>query len=194
MRAAACAMMLRDWVAMSRPVGAADESRNAILSDLRNLRADDPLRFESNSIRATERMFLDMQTHIETEWPTRELFLQLAPEWFAKRGVPGATTGVEQVATTIGADEDFKQRLLDYSRGWLAAELDPRYADQELLKLRYPASESIENGNAAELASRKLTLHGPMAAYLSPDRSDTLRLVRHGTRALWELRDLLEAD
>lgn len=193
-RAAACAMMLRDWVAMSEPIAVADESRSAMLSDLRNLRADDPLRFESNSIKAAERMFLDMQTQIETTWRTRELFLEFAPEWFAKRYVPDAARGVQQVATAIGADEDFQQRLLDYSRGWLAAESNPRDTEREVLKLRYPASESVENWDPAESAPRRLTLYGPMAAYLSRDWSDTLRLVRLGTRALWELRDLLEAD
>lgn len=192
-RAALFAVILRD-VTKHRDAEPGDEAeRLAMLRGLNNLRPDDPLRFEANSRRVTERMYLEMHHQIETEWTTRERFRDLAPEWFAARGVPKAETGVQQVIKSINAEEDFQNRLHELARGWLASEMS-NHRGYDINQLRYPADGELERWEDDTISEYDLQLYGPMAVYLTRDWFDDLVTVQKGTRALWELRDLLEEN
>jgi len=192
-RAALFAVIIRD-VAKYRDAEPGDEAeRLAMLQDLKNFRPDDPLRFEANSRRVTERMYLDMHEQIETEWTTRERFRDLAPEWFAARGVPKAAAGVEHVLASIDLQDNFQNRLHELARGWLANEMR-KLRRYDLRQLRYPADEASQRWEDDEIDEYLLHYRGPMAAYLSRDWVDDLAAVQEGTRALWELRALLEAN
>jgi hypothetical protein len=140
-------------------------------------------------------MYLEMHHQIETEWTTRERFREHAPEWFASRGVPQATTGVQKVIDSINPDQDIQSRLHELARGWFAKELniDTNYFF-DVHKLRYPADDAVERWEDDEISEYDLHFRGPMAVYLARDWFDDLAAVQEGTRALWELRDLLEAN
>lgn len=190
-RAALFAVILRDFTKYRDAEPGDEAERLAMLRDLENLRPDDPFRFEANSRRVTERMFLEMHEQIETEWTTRDRFRDNAPDWFAARGVPNAAAGVQQVIDSINADQDFQNRLHDFARGWLASELS-NHSSYDMRHLRYPADKAPQRWEDDEIDEYLLHYRGPMAAYLARDWFDDLVEVQKGTRALWELRDLLQ--
>ena len=64
----------------------------------------------------------------------------------------------------------------------------------ELRKLQFPADKAAEPWDAAYFFPQDLTRRSPMAVYIRRDWFDDLAAVQEGTRALWELRDLLETD
>lgn len=192
-RAALFAVILRDFVRYRDAEPGDEAERLAMLRDLEDLRPDDPLRFEAISRRVTERMFLDMHEQIETNWTTREHFLEHAPDWYASRGVPQAAIGVQQVIDSIDADADLQSRLHELARGWLASEMS-QHGYGEIRKLRYPAEEAPQRWEDDGIDEYLLHYRGPMAVYLARDWFDDLVDVQEGTRALWELRDLLKAN
>ncbi|GEM_PF-3662376 len=203
-RAAQLASMLLDFVEL-RGVDTLDEiQRETMLRDLDNLRPDDPLRFEANMKRDAERMYIDMFEQINTRWLDRQSFLELAPEWLADRDIFNAAHGVEQIAAAIDTEENFQQRLHDFARGWLGHDMDVYSYDRsmndrqssaaELRKLKFPAENVVEPWDPSYFSSQELTRRSPMAVYIRRDWFDDLAAVQKGTRALWELRDLLEAD
>jgi len=191
--AAQLAIALMDFVKVRGADSIDPAERLAMLRDLENLRPDDPLRFATNSRRVTERMYLDLHHQIKIQWTTRERFRDLAPEWFTSRGVPNAEAGVQQVIDSVNADQDFQNRLHELARGWLASELS-KHGSYDMRQLRYPADKAPDRWEHDEIDEFLLHYRGPMAAYLARDWFNDLVAVREGTRALWELRELLEAD
>lgn len=193
--AAELAVILLDYAKLWGLDSLSTVERDAIRTDLRNLRPDDPLRFEANLKREAERMYIEMSDLIVTHWTNRERFLQFAPNWFESRGVSDSARGIEQVSSEICDNEDFQQSLQDFARGWLVNELKPEWPIRgELYKLRFPASKALNPPDVAPVHARDVQIQGPMAVYLARDWFDDLVAVQKGTRALWELRDLLEAD
>lgn len=203
-RAVQLASMLLDFVEL-RGADTLDEiQRETMLRDLDNLRPDDPLRFEENMKRDAEHIYIDMFDQINTKWLDRQSFLELAPAWFADRDVFNAAHGVQQIAAAIDPGADFQQRLHDFARGWLGQDMgiisydrslnNQQSSAAELRKLQFPADKAAEPWDAAYFFPQDLTRRSPMAVYIRRDWFDDLAAVQEGTRALWELRDLLETD
>lgn len=192
-RAAELAAMLLDYVNISDPGSIDAAEREAMLRDLGNLRPDDPLRFEENMRRSAELSYMQMRDHIERDWLTRAGFEEHAPAWFEACGVPDAASGVQKVLESIRAEENFTDRLRQLSRGWLIHEYhELRYGETRCL--RFLVEDEPDNWVDEGLNDYLLGTDGAFAAYLRLDWFDDLAQVHRGTRALWELQDLLTKD